>query len=106
MNSNQETESLENASTENDTDDSISVDQFIRELEAKEKDLHITAETTVIEIAEAFDDAELPDFMKDEFPAEPAKPMVSVKAVQPKAPPANSRLEAENRQLKDKLAKL
>lgn len=39
-----------------DDDDSVSVDDFIRELEEKEKDLHITLETTVIEIEQGFDD--------------------------------------------------
>jgi hypothetical protein len=73
MNPDHEIESLENAPNESDADDSISVDEFIRELEAKEKDLHITAETTVIEIAESFDDGELPDFMKDEFPVRSRK---------------------------------
>lgn len=44
----------------------VSVDDFIRQLEAKEKDLHITAETTFIEIASEFDEAEVPDFMRPE----------------------------------------
>ena len=105
MSPDQEIESLDNAANDA-ADDSISVDEFIRELEAKEKDLHITAETTVIEIAEAFDDGELPDFMKDEFPAKAAKPKETAPPASPKAQPANSRLEAENKQLKDKLAKL
>ena len=43
-------------------DESVSVDDFIKELEAKEKDLHITAETTFIEIAGDFEDGQLPDF--------------------------------------------
>jgi molecular chaperone GrpE len=103
MSSNQEIESLENAANDT-TDDPISVDEFIRQLEAKEKDLHITAETTVIEIAEAFDDAELPEFMKDEFPKEPAKPAKPSSVHKEKA--ASVRLEAENKQLKEKVAKL
>jgi hypothetical protein len=36
---------------EETTDETASVDDFIRELEEKEKDLHITAETTFIELA-------------------------------------------------------
>jgi hypothetical protein len=48
-----------------DDDDGASVDDFIKQLEAKERDLHITAETSVIEIAEAFDDGELPDALRD-----------------------------------------
>lgn len=105
MNAEQQIDSLESADESTDAEDSVSVDDFIRELEAKEKDLHITSETTVIEIAEAFDDSdELPDFMKDEFPAEPvAKPAVE-NSPQEKA--AKSKLESENKTLKEKLAKI
>ena len=104
MNPEQQIDSLESADEPTDADDSVSVDDFIRELEAKEKDLHITAETTVIEIAEAFDDGELPDFMKDEFPAEPVKKPVAENSVNDKA--AKSKLEAENKSFKEKLAKI
>jgi len=53
MDPEKEIESLESADDQPETDESVSVDDFIRELEAKEKDLHITAETTVIELAVA-----------------------------------------------------
>ena len=43
--------------TFDDSNDEVSVDDFIRQLEEKEKDLHITVETSIIEIAESFDDA-------------------------------------------------
>ena len=57
--------------------DSVPVDDFIRELEAKEKDLHITADLS-IEIAEAdFDDQNIPDFLQADLaadqPTEPVK---------------------------------
>lgn len=48
-------------------DESVSVDDFIRQLEEKEKDLHITANTTIIEITESFDDANLPEFIKEDL---------------------------------------
>ncbi len=48
-------------------DESVSVDDFIRELEKKEKDLHITSETTFIELASDFDDEEIPDFLKEDI---------------------------------------
>lgn len=104
MNPNTEIDSLENEASEDQAEDSISVDDFIRELEAKEKDLHITAETTIIEIAEAFDDGELPDFMKSEFPAEPTRQVMPATSHAEK--PANTKLETENKQLKEKIAKL
>ena len=104
MKSNQEIESLENAPSNADAGDPMSVDEFIRQLEAKEKDLHITAETTVIEIAESFDDGELPEFLKDEFREIPPK---AVKRAAPqKGKVANPTLETENKQLKDKITKL
>src|SRR6185503_440301 len=104
MNPNQEIESLENAPLNADTDP-MSVDEFIRQLEAKEKDLHITAETTVIEIAESFDDGELPEFLKDEFQEAPPK-SVKPLAPQKKKAEGNTSLEAENKHLKDKITKL
>ena len=104
MNPEQQIDSLESADEPTESDDSVSVDDFIRELEAKEKDLHITAETTVIELAEAFDGDELPDFMKDEFPAEPVQKPVVEDSAREKA--EKNKLEAENKSLKEKLAKI
>jgi molecular chaperone GrpE len=107
MDPDKEIESLESADEQPETDDSVSVDDFIRELEATEKDLHITAETTVIELAEAFDGGELPDFMKEEFPEEPPTappPAIDPETAREKA--ARTRLEAENKSLKEKVAKL
>jgi molecular chaperone GrpE len=49
---------------DSDTDESMSVDEFIRELEAKEKDLHITSDANVIEIEDTFDDANPSEFVK------------------------------------------
>jgi molecular chaperone GrpE len=43
----------------------VSVDDFIKQLEEKEKDLHITLDTSIIEIAESFDDGDLPEFLKE-----------------------------------------
>ncbi|MFL6467529.1 MAG: nucleotide exchange factor GrpE [Pyrinomonadaceae bacterium] len=104
MNPEQEIESLDSANEQTESADSVSVDDFIRELEAKEKDLHITAETTIIEIAEGFDAGDLPDSIKDEFPAEPVKKVLPATASNEKA--NKSKLEVENRSLKEKLAKV
>ncbi|MFT3743883.1 MAG: nucleotide exchange factor GrpE [Pyrinomonadaceae bacterium] len=60
-------ESLE----ELDMDTFASVDDFIKELEAKEKDLHITADLT-IEISESeYDPRNVPDFLPQEIAPEP-----------------------------------
>lgn len=62
-------------------DETSSVDDFIRELEAKEKDLHITADLT-IEIEESeFDPRKIPD---DIVPPEDRSPQPVPAAVQPK----------------------
>lgn len=61
-------------------DEPTSVDDFMRELEAKEKDLHITAETTFIELAADFEEGEVPDFMRPDLPVQKqvaVKPAVS-----------------------------
>lgn len=65
MNPDQDKKEIESLIDEsyNGADDASSVDDFIRQLEAREKDLHITAETSIIEIAESFDDANLPEFL-------------------------------------------
>lgn len=106
MNPNSEIQDLEGFA-ESETEDAVSVDDFIRELEAKEKDLHITAETTFIEIAEGFDDGEMPDFMKEEFPAETVKTIKpAVPAPSQKEKAAKSKLEDEITSLKETIAKM
>ena len=95
MDSNQETDNFEDLAdlsevAESD-DGSTSVDDFIKQLEEKEKDLHITAETTFIEIAAGFDeDNGLSDFTPPKL-AENGK-----KTIQPVVP-SPSQLETSLR---------
>jgi len=57
-----------------DVDATSSVDDFIKELEAKEKDLHITSDMT-IEIEESeFDEVNIPEFVQKDLPKTPADP--------------------------------
>lgn len=65
MNPNNESENLEEFSEETEIDEMASIDEFIKELEAREKDLHISEET-VIEI----EDFDLDDDFVNEFPLE------------------------------------
>jgi molecular chaperone GrpE len=65
MDQNHEIDDLEVLTDDSGTDESVSVDDFIRELEEKEKDLHITADTTIIEIAQGFDDGNPSEFIKE-----------------------------------------
>lgn len=82
-----ELENSKGASLDDEVEETVSVDDFIKQLEEKEKDLHITADTSVIEIAESFEDGELPEALaealKRELPLPSASP--SPKAVNPKA---------------------
>lgn len=108
MDPNQETENSEyffELSEDETVDESSSVDDFIKELEAKEKDLHITAETTFIEIAADFEDGELPDFLKPDLPENGRKavaPAVAETGVADRAIAAN--LEKELVSLKNKIS--
>lgn len=89
MDPNHEIENFSELSTEIDAGETASVDDFIRQLEAKEKDLHITADTSIIEITESFDDADdMPELMR-EAASEP-KPSAAAPAV-----PEKSVLELE-----------
>lgn len=81
MNENEEIKDLEPLSESMLDADSESVDDFIRQLEEKEKDLHITLETTVIEIEEGFDDGNPSVFFVEPQPAG-AEP-VTVKPASP-----------------------
>jgi molecular chaperone GrpE len=81
MNSNNNLEnSLKNknhSSKEIEISESISVDDFIRELEAKERDLHISSDL-VIEIEEpGFADGEIDQILEETLPSRPAKPVTA-----------------------------
>lgn len=108
MDPNQEIDNSEyffELSDEETIDESGSVDDFIKELEAKEKDLHITAETTFIEMAADFEDLEPPDFLKpglaDKGPIAVA-PAVAETVIADRM--ALAKLEREIVQLKSKIS--
>ncbi len=82
MDPNKEIENIGESADDAETEESVSVDDFIRQLEAKEKDLHITAETTIIEIQESFDDGNPSDFPNEDLQIEIVEPAV-VEAVVP-----------------------
>lgn len=107
MNSIHEIKEQEDSFEEIDTDNSGTVDDFIKELEAKEKDLHITADLT-IEIAESdFDPGNIPGFLQEELSV--ASAGLSATAVGSPAVGMKTRvyeLENEVEALKDKLTDL
>ena len=82
MDPNQEIENIGELADDAETEENVSVDDFIRQLEEREKDLHITANTTIIEIAASFDDANLPDFITEDLKLQKVPPAV-VAAVVP-----------------------
>lgn len=93
--------------TFDDGGEEVSVDDFIRQLEEKEKDLHITVETSIIEIGESFDD------VNSEF--EISLPKEPLPVVRPSAPPpapvavdsgATRKLEAEVKDLQATIEKM
>ena len=71
MNFNNELENKNNPANGVGENNSLSIEDFIKELEAKEKDLLISSDLA-IEIDEAdFDDTNPPEFLKAEFAIEP-----------------------------------
>ena len=70
MNSKQKLKNKKDFTDEIESNDSPSVDDFIKQLEAKEKDLHISSDL-VIEIEEPdFDEASINEFLQSAFPAQ------------------------------------
>ncbi len=109
MDPNNTIENLDEIADENEQDDSVSVDDFIKELEAKEKDLHITSDTTFIEIAESFEDGELPAYLKKDLQVETVLP-VSAAAAPAKTTggpkPGTAKLEKEIAGLREKISQI
>ncbi|MEJ7848938.1 MAG: nucleotide exchange factor GrpE [Pyrinomonadaceae bacterium] len=79
--------------------ESDSVEDFIKQLEEKEKDLHITADTTFIEIAQGYD-GEMPDFLSL------AVAENGTTIIEPAAPAIDSALQNEVAVLNAKLTKM
>ena len=95
--------------TFDDSGEEVSVDDFIKQLEEKEKDLHITVATSLIEIEESFDDGNLPEFLKealDEAEAAVHKPPVALPTVQSADKTTIKRLEVEVKNLQSTVAKM
>lgn len=112
MNSNQEIDNREDFSDEIELDSTISVDDFIKELEAKEKDLHISPDL-VIEVGESeFDERKIPEFFLPEMSLEIERNGETSYANQSAPPPAAaqqqavSELEGKVRQLTSKVEKM
>jgi molecular chaperone GrpE len=109
MNSNPDSQPTADFTQEAETSEAISIDEFFKQLEAKEKDLDISSEM-IIEIEESdFEEPELSGFVKSDFSSiQPEKP--SPKIPSPTENLSNQ-LESFNQKneilkLQDQLAKL
>ncbi len=106
MDSNKDIENQDHSVAEVIDDSAISIEDFIRQLELREKDLDITS-NLAIEVDDAdFDDTNPPEFIKQEFniPTMTSEPLRALNLM-----PNNlsySDLEDQVQELKQKLAKL
>lgn len=125
MTSKNDTNKVEEVSEEIEADQSVSIDDFIRELEEKEKDLHISSEM-VIEVEDSeIDEAHLNDLPAHSALVEesvapgaaPSAPAAEAVASEPAASPADpepaapaagdvAKLETEITKLKTKVSKM
>ncbi|PYT01557.1 MAG: nucleotide exchange factor GrpE [Acidobacteria bacterium] len=109
MDPNKEIENIGQLAGDSETEESVSVDDFIKQLEAKEKDLHITSETSIIEIEESFDDGNLPDFVLEDLQIEVKIPAPTAAAAQAKSRdrnPVGTGLEKELHGLKEQVSQI
>lgn len=111
MNFNQNLPDKKESISEDDADkNTLSIDEFFRQLEEREKDLHISRTDTIIEIDETayVEDAYVPDFMKQDFPAAPAAETSRPKTngIAPKSADASAALENRIASLQNQIAKL
>ena len=80
MNPEQNSQNTKGVSEEAETDNTLSIDEFFKQLEAKEKDLHISAEL-VIEVGESdVGEQDISDFLQMDLSVPPHKPEKSVAA--------------------------
>jgi molecular chaperone GrpE len=108
MNFNNELENKDNLISEIEEENSLSIEDFIKELEAKEKDLQISSDLAIEIDGADFDDTN-PEFIKAEFAIEPVKapeaPQPTVNHPAPNAKPS-AEFEAEVLQFKKQVVKL
>lgn len=107
MDPNQEIDDLEVLDGDADSNEPVSVDDFIRQLEEREKDLHITSDTTIIEIAESFDDAgDLHELIARDLAANSDASGTAAKPAYAPEAGRTHELEAEVERLRSAMAKM
>lgn len=107
MNFDNELDNQDNPVFEVEEEGSLSIEDFIRELEAKEKDLQISAGLDIEIDDPDFDDTNPPEFIKTDFAIEVAKPEEKKPASEP---PKNDKavIDLENKlsQFREQVSKL
>ena len=107
MDPHQELENFNELSIDVDAGETVSVDDFIKELEAIEKDLHIASDASVIEIEDSFDDSDdMPGLMREAMAARGTEPPAEPAVVEPKPVPQDAGLEATVVQLREQIEKI
>ncbi len=106
MDSNQDLEKNDGSAVKFEDEAAISIEEFIRQLEARERDLDIDSETSIEIDTVDFDDTNPPDFIKSEF--NPPQ-MIEIEPIRAQNLRPNSRsfsdLEDEIAELRMKLEK-
>jgi molecular chaperone GrpE len=107
MNLDNELDNQDNPVFEVEDEGSLSIEDFIRELEAKEKDLQISAGIDIEIDDPDFDDTNPPEFIKSDFAIEVAKPsQKKPEAASPKNDKAVSDLEKKVAEFREQVSKL
>ncbi|HLM62208.1 MAG TPA: nucleotide exchange factor GrpE [Pyrinomonadaceae bacterium] len=108
MNSKQNSRNLPEFSDESEADNTLSIDEFFKQLEAKEKDLDISSDL-VIEIDEsATDGQDISDFFQVDFSAAPNKPEPAISAFEDNSihSTGTSNLQSEILNLQNQIARM
>lgn len=107
MNFDNELDNQDNPVFEVEEEGSLSIEDFIRELEAKEKDLQISADLDIEIDDPDFDDTNPPEFIRSDFAIEVSRPEEKKPAVSsPKSDKAVSELETKLAQFREQVSKL
>lgn len=110
MNSKPDSPNAQEVSEEIEMDNTLSIDEFFKELEAKEKDLDISSDL-VIEVDESdVEEQGVPDFLKTDISAAPNKPepsiATSVADENSLQPEINSKYQSELLNLQNQISRM
>lgn len=109
MNSEQNPQKLQEFSEESETDNTLSIDEFFKQLEAKEKDLDISSDV-VIEVDESdAEEQDISDYLQMDVSVAPNKPELAVTTLETATsqnPIDHVRLQSEINDLHNQIARM